>query len=230
MVAERLAAVRLRIEAAETRAGRAPGSVRLVAISKGHSLEAITAAYDAGQRDFGENRAEEMMTKVPHLPDDIRWHFVGSLQRRKAKLVRSATWLLHSLDRGSLIREWAREGEPIPPTLLQVNLADEPQKHGASPEEAGDLIAAAADAGVPCRGLMIIPPVPDVPEASRPWFQELVSLRRSLAERFPDLAELSMGMTDDFEVAIEEGATVIRVGRAIFGPRNGGDRAGERGV
>ncbi len=230
MVAERLDAVRRRIAAAELRSGRSAGSVRLVAVSKGHSVAAIAAAYQAGHRDFGENRADEMQAKVPRLPDDIRWHFVGSLQSRKAKLVREATWLLHSLDRPSLIRAWVREGVPIPPALVQVNIAREPQKHGADPDDVAALLREAAQAGIECRGLMIIPPLPDVPEASRRWFRELVALRDELASSFPHLDELSMGMTDDFDVAIEEGATVIRVGRAIFGPRNVGDPAGERGV
>lgn len=219
MVAERLAAVHARIASAAARTGREPAEVRLVAISKGHSVASIEKAYAAGHRDFGENRAEEMREKVPLLPDDIRWHFVGTLQRRKAKLVRHDTWLLHSLDRTSLVRAWVRPALPAPPVLLQVNLAREPQKHGALPEEVPDLLQAAVTAGLVCRGLMIIPPLPETPEASRPWFRRLAALATELRPTHPDLVELSMGMTDDFEVAVEEGATVIRVGRAIFGPR-----------
>ena len=199
--------------------GRDPTQVRLVAVSKGQSVAAIAEAYAAGHRDFGENRADELVEKVPQLPDDIRWHFVGALQSRKAKLVRPHTWLLHSLDRPSLVRAWVRDAPTPPPVLVEVNLAAEPQKGGVAPPGLGDLLAAVADAGISCRGLMIIPPQPETPEDSRPWFTRLAALREAWVGRYPSLVELSMGMTDDFEVAIEEGATVIRVGRAIFGPR-----------
>jgi pyridoxal phosphate enzyme (YggS family) len=230
MVAEQLAAVRERIESAVHRSGRRREDVRLVAVSKGHTIESIAAAYAAGHRDFGENRAEEMSAKTSRLPDDIRWHFVGSLQSRKAKLVRANTWLLHSLDRASLVRAWSRDAAAAPPALIQVNIAREPQKHGADPNEVAALLEIARSAGIECRGLMILPPAPGEPEDSRPWFRKLVELQNDLLPSFPDLIELSMGMTDDFEVAIEEGATVIRVGRAIFGPRNPGQPSGARGV
>ncbi|HSF85217.1 MAG TPA: YggS family pyridoxal phosphate-dependent enzyme [Acidimicrobiia bacterium] len=218
------------MDTAIRRAGRQPEEVLLVAVSKGHSVESIAAAYAAGHRDFGENRADEMMTKVPRLPDDIRWHFVGALQSRKARLVRPRTWLLHSLDRPSLLRAWVRDGLPVPPALVQVNIAREPQKHGVDPDEVATLVESARDAGIECRGLMILPPAPTDPEDSRPWFRELVALQKRLRPAFPELAELSMGMTDDFEVAISEGASVIRVGRAIFGPRNPGYPSGARGI
>lgn len=219
VVADRLRAVLERVAAAAAGAGRDPTTVRLVAVSKGQPVAAIAEAYAAGHRDFGENRADELLDKVPQLPDDIRWHFIGSLQSRKAKLVRPHTWLLHSLDRPSLVRAWVRDAERVPPALIEINLAAETQKGGVAPEGLGDLLASAVAAGISCRGLMIIPPQPDRPEDSRQWFARLVALRHLWVGRYPSLVELSMGMTDDFEVAVEEGATVIRVGRAIFGPR-----------
>ena len=219
MVADRLRQVLARVSAAAERAARDPADVTLVAVSKGQPIASIAEAYAAGHRDFGENRADELVGKVPRLPEDIRWHFIGSLQSRKAKVVRPATYLLHSVDRISLVRAWARDGAEPPPVLVQVNVAEEPQKHGAPPPEVGGLLAALEEADLVCRGLMTIPPQPVSPEDSRPWFRRLVELRNEWQAQYPSLVELSMGMTDDFEVAVEEGATVIRVGRAIFGPR-----------
>ncbi|MBA2338044.1 MAG: YggS family pyridoxal phosphate-dependent enzyme [Acidimicrobiia bacterium] len=203
--------------AAATRSGRDPASVTLVAVSKGQSVETIRAAYELGHRHFGENRAAELADKAPQLPGDIVWHFVGTLQRRRIELIRPVAALVHSLDRLALIDSWSRS--PAPPMLVQVNVAAEQQKHGVAVDKAGDLVAAAEAAGIACRGLMLIPPLADRPEQSRPWFQRLATLQRRLAVEHPDLVELSMGMTDDFEVAIEEGASLIRVGRAIFGAR-----------
>ncbi|MDJ0960186.1 MAG: YggS family pyridoxal phosphate-dependent enzyme [Acidimicrobiia bacterium] len=219
LVGERLGEVRARVRAAALRSGREPDDVTLIAVSKAHSVDTILQAYDAGHRDFGENRAQELAEKAPQLPTDIRWHFVGSLQSRKAKQVRPVAAVLHSLDRESLVDVWARGEGPPPPALVQINLAREPQKGGALPEDAAPLVQYAIDRGVQVDGLMAIPPAPEVEEDSRRWFDELAALRRELAGRFPTLVELSMGMTDDFEVAIEAGSSMIRVGRAIFGPR-----------
>ncbi len=215
MVAPQLGQVRSRMAAAAARAGRDPAEVTLVAVSKGHSVDEIMSAYDAGQRDFGENRAAELAAKAPELPDDIRWHFIGTLQTRQAKLARPHTFLLHSLDRPRLVNTWA-SAEP-PPALIQVNVAAEPQKHGVAPGEIVDLYVQAQQAGLTCLGLMAIAPLADAPESNRKWFVKLRELRTRLADDFPELKHLSMGMTDDYEVAIEEGATLIRVGRAIFG-------------
>ncbi len=230
MVAKRLSEVRSRIAAAAERAGRDPAEVTLVAVSKGHSVSAIEEAYMAGHRDFGENRAQELVEKAPHLPGDIRWHFVGSLQTRKARLVRPFTHVLHSLDRPKLVATWARGPQPPPPAFVQVNLAAEPQKHGVDVADLPELLDLAEAAGIEVRGLMLMPPVPSTPEDSRPWFGRLARLTRELRPTHPLLRELSMGMTDDFEVAVEEGATVIRVGRAIFGPRSTRHHADERGA
>jgi pyridoxal phosphate enzyme (YggS family) len=209
-----------RIEAAALRSGRTGSEVTLVAVSKGQSVGSVMTAYEAGHRDFGENRAQEMAEKARHLPADIRWHFVGALQTNKTRLVRPITALLHSLDRRSLALAWLKGPGLPPPVLVQVNLGDESQKSGATLEEAPALVDMAVEIGLQVRGLMAIPPAPDHPDASRPHFRTLRALGETLRSRHPDAVELSMGMTDDFEVAIEEGATIIRVGRAIFGPRN----------
>jgi pyridoxal phosphate enzyme (YggS family) len=218
MVANELIAVRTRIRIAAERAGRDPDSVTLVAVSKGHDIATVMDAYEAGQRDFGENRAAELAAKAPQLPEDIRWHFIGSLQTRQAKIARPFTTLLHSLDRSRLINAWVRDAGVVPAALLQVNVSGEVQKHGAHPDEAEQLLEEAEAGGIKCVGLMTMAPLAATAEASRPWFVELRKLRNRLVERLPEMSELSMGMTDDFEVAIEEGATLIRVGRAIFGP------------
>ena len=217
MVADKLNAIRARMAGAADRAGRAVDEVTLVAVSKGQPKSAILAAYAAGQRDFGENRAAELADKAPQLPDDIRWHFIGSLQTRQAKLAVPHTTLLHSMDRPRLVNSWAavERGAPV---LVQVNVSGQEQKHGVAPEGAGDLVEYAVERGLDCVGLMTVPPLVADGEDNRMWFADLRKLRNELASAHPRLRELSMGMTDDFEVAIEEGSTMIRVGRAIFGP------------
>ncbi len=206
-----------RVEAAARRSGRTPAEVTLVAVSKGQPADAIGALHALGHRHFGENRATELAEKAPLLPDDITWHFVGTIQRRRIPMIRSHAALVHSFDRTALVAPWG--GDTGPPVLLQVNLAAEPQKHGVAEDGAGALVAAAVAAGIRCRGLMVMPPVASDPELSRPWFRRLAELRTRLSADHPGLTELSMGMTDDFEVAVEEGASFIRVGRAIFGER-----------
>jgi pyridoxal phosphate enzyme (YggS family) len=175
------------------------------------------AAYTAGQRVFGENRAAELAAKAPSLPADIEWHFIGSLQTRQAKIARPHTVLLHSLDRARLANSWS-SAEDFSPALVQVNIAAEPQKHGVAPEAIDELLAHSAGLGIRTVGLMAMAPLSSNPEDCRQWFRALRLLRDELQPSYLDLVELSMGMTDDFEVAIEEGATIIRVGRAIFGP------------
>ena len=216
MVTEQLIEVHGRIDQAAARAGRDPAKITLVVVSKGRSPAEIIEAYGTGHRHFGENRASELAEKAPQLPKDIVWHFVGSLQTRQAKIARPHTALLHSLDRRRLVNTWA-VGGAAPPVLLQVNVAGEQQKHGTSTEETEELLEIAQEAGLTCRGLMTIPPLTQEPEDSRRWFAELRNVRDNLRTKFPALVDLSMGMTDDFEIAIEEGATIIRVGRAIFG-------------
>jgi pyridoxal phosphate enzyme (YggS family) len=208
--------VRRRIAAAAARAGRDPQEITLVGVSKYASEEAILTAFEEGLEDFGENRATELVARSRLLP--ARWHFVGRLQGNKVRRVRPITHLLHSLDRPELAEYWVKGPGSPPPALVQVDLAGEPQKGGIEPERAGALVAAAEALGIEVVGLMTVPPVPDPPETSRRWFRRLRELRDGIRLDHPAVAHLSMGMTDDFEVAVEEGATVLRVGRAIFGP------------
>jgi pyridoxal phosphate enzyme (YggS family) len=209
-----------RIEAAAERSGRDAAEITLVAVSKTKTAADIERVYDEGHRDFGENRADELVEKATVLPDDIRWHFVGSLQSRKARKVRPVAHLLHSMDRVSLAGAWMKGPGAAPPVLLQVNLGAEEQKSGVDPGEVGETLDWMFELGLDVRGLMAIPPIPARAEDSRPYFRTLRRLRDDATTRHPAVEELSMGMTDDFEVAIEEGASIIRVGRAIFGPRN----------
>ena len=209
-----------RVSDAAMRSGRETSEITLVAVSKTKSAEEIIRVYEEGHRDFGENRAQELATKAPLLPDDIRWHFVGSLQSNKTRVVRPLSHLLHSMDRRSLASAWGKGPGMPPPVLLQVNVGDEGQKSGADVEETGSLVEWMTGLGLEVKGLMAIPPIPDQPEASRRFFVMLRELRDRVAVQNPSIVELSMGMTDDFEIAIREGASIIRVGRAIFGPRN----------
>ncbi len=184
-------------------------------------------AAQAGQRDFGENRVQEGLDKIDALADlGLDWHLIGHLQSNKARKAAAAFRWIHSIDRLDLLRKVdtaAVECGTAPQILIQVDLAHEATKHGAEAGVVRDLVHAALDAkAVRLRGLMIVPPFPDNPEDSRPWFRQLRELRDGLvaggapADR---LAELSMGMSHDFEIAIEEGATIVRVGTAIFGRR-----------
>ena len=216
MAAVGLSEVSDRVDAAIRRSGRERNDVKLVAISKTVSPATISELYGLGHRFFGENRAAELEMKSAELPDDIEWHFVGGLQSRKAKLVAGRAAWIHSVDRMSLIDSLGRL-EAKSALLLQLNLAGEQQKGGATLEEAPRLLEAAASLSLDVRGLMLMPPLVAEAEENRRWFELLRQTRDGLAKDWPLLTELSMGMTDDFEVAIEEGATLIRVGRAIFG-------------
>jgi len=227
-LSKRLADVKRRMAAACVRSGRAPESVRLVAVSKFHPASDVAALAAAGQRDFGESYAQEALAKQDALVDqDILWHFIGGLQTKKARQVVGRFALIHSLDSEKLARELAkraREERILQPVLIEVNMGEE-QKAGV---EESDLISLAELAvslkvqgcGLDLRGLMCLPPVFDDPEEARPAFAYLRELRDDLAGRLGvSLPELSMGMTGDFEAAIEEGATIVRVGTSIFGPR-----------
>lgn len=222
-MASGLSGVLARITAAAERVGRDPAGITLVGVSKYASDDAVLRAYEEGLRDFGENRAEEFVARAELLPGDARMHFVGRLQGNKVRRVRPATHLLHSLDRAELAGYWMKGPGTPPPALVQVNLGHEPQKGGVEPDAAGALVGGAIGLGIEVRGLMTVPPLGESAEASRPYFAALRALRDRIGENHPHLVELSMGMTDDFEVAIEEGATVLRVGRAIFGPFDDGD-------
>ena len=208
-----------RVEAAAARSHRPPEEITLVAVSKTKTPDEVMTVYEQGHRDFGENRAKEMARKAERLPDDIRWHFVGALQSNKTGLVRGRTHLLHSMDRRSLASAWLKGPGLPPPVLLQVNIGEEAQKSGVPQSEAGEALGWLAEMGLRVVGLMTMPPAPERAEDSRRCFVAMRVLRDRLAARHPELRELSIGMTDDFEVAVEEGASIIRVGRAIFGPR-----------
>jgi pyridoxal phosphate enzyme (YggS family) len=201
--------VRARIAAAASAAGRAPDDVRLVAVSKEHPVADVEAVYDQGQQDFGENRAQDLVAKAQALPGP-RWHFIGRLQRNKVRALVPFVARWHSVDRDELATELARHGVTAP-VLVQVNLAGEPQKGGCAPDDAPALVEHCRVIGLHVDGLMTVPPAGDDP---RPHFARL----RELAGRL-QLRELSMGMTGDFESAIAEGATIVRIGSAIFGPR-----------
>ncbi len=225
-IATRVAEVRGRIEAACTRAGRDPGTVTLVAVSKTHPPEVVADAFASGITALGENRAQEFVPKVLAAREaGLRpeWHFIGHLQRNKVREVLPYVDVLHSLDSERLVREIvarapeARPGHRRIRCFIEVNVAGEHQKEGVPPEAVGALLEVArASEVLDVRGLMTVAPRADDPEAVRPVFTHLRELAAELG-----LPELSMGMTDDFEVAIEEGATLVRVGRAIFGDRLG---------
>jgi pyridoxal phosphate enzyme (YggS family) len=227
-IAERLSDVRARIEAAAVRAGRAPGSVRLVAVSKTKPVALLRAAYAAGQRLFGENYAQELAEKAEALADlpDLEWHFIGHLQRNKAKQVGPVARAVHTVDSRALAAELGKRASGRPATLrvlIEVNVSGEASKSGCSPDEAAGVLAAIrAEPALEAAGLMTIPPLTEDPEAARPYFAALRALRDRLRGALGDtdaLPELSMGMTHDFDVAIAEGATLVRVGTAIFGAR-----------
>ena len=224
-LASRLVEVRSRIAAACARAGREAGAVRLVAVSKTVPPDVVRAAMALGQTLFGENRIQEALPKIEQAGPAARWHFVGHLQTNKARQAVGRFELIHGVDDPELVVELDRRAAAkgiVQAVLAQANLAGETTKHGAG-EDGLDRLAevAAAAEHLDLRGLMIIPPPIDDPGASRRWFARLRTLRDGLAERLGrPLPELSMGMTDDFEVAIEEGATLVRVGRAIFGERS----------
>ncbi len=219
-VADRLRMVTERVRDAARRSGRDPALIKVVAIGKGQPAAAIEEALECGHRVFGENRAQELVTKVDLLPADVEWHFVGALQTNKARLVRPRVSLLHSMDRDRLARVWRKGLRAGPSTLMQVNIGREPQKSGVSPELVLDTFERWEADGLSLAGLMAIPPQGSVPEDSRPFFARMRKLRDEISARVGRPLALSMGMTDDFEVAVEEGSTIVRVGRAIFGPRN----------
>jgi pyridoxal phosphate enzyme (YggS family) len=217
-VAGNLARVRERLHRAAERAGRAPEGILLVGISKAVDLERIRSAVAAGLPALGENRVQEAKEKIDRIGRPVPWHFVGHLQTNKAKDAALLFDLIHSVDRLELARELHRRAEAagkVVNVLVQVNLAGEATKGGFAPEELKAALEAMAPlSGLAVRGLMTIPPPVEHAEASRGWFRRLRELRDEAV-----LEHLSMGMSVDFEVAVEEGATIVRIGTAIFGPR-----------
>lgn len=218
----RLGEVRRRIADAAHRAGREPGSVMLVAVSKTVDADRVGELHAAGHTDFGESRAQELRAKCQALGPGVRWHFVGRLQRNKVKDVVGLATLIHSLDRWELVEpisERAAGQGRVQRVLVQVNQGADPAKAGIEPDEAEELVSRLRDLpGIACEGLMTVPPLGEDP---RPVFRGLRRLRDQLHERFPEVRHLSMGMSGDFEAAVEEGATIVRVGTALFGARAG---------
>lgn len=219
-----LARVRDRIAAAATRVGRSPDQILLVAVTKTVDVPVVRTLVELGQHDLGENRPQELWRKAAALPPDgVRWHLVGHLQRNKVRRTLPLTALIHSVDSVRLAREIQKEAERqdlSPRVLLEVNMSREPQKHGFAPEEMPDVLAQLADCTrLRILGLMTMAAWHEDPAAARPTFAGLRELRdrlRSVAPPNCQLDHLSMGMSHDFEVAIEEGATIVRIGTALF--------------
>jgi hypothetical protein len=226
-IASNLQSVRSRIDAAARRAGRDPSLIRLIAVSKTFDAEHVRAAWRAGQRDFGENKVQEALQKIGETADmEIRWHLIGHLQSNKVRKAVGAFDCIQSVDSVSLLRKLdAAAGElgACPDVLVQVDLAREETKFGAAADEARRIMdEGRAAKAIRLVGLMLIPPWHEDQEQTRPWFKRLCELRAGwLADGVPPtcLTHLSMGMSHDFEAAIEEGATLVRVGTAIFGKR-----------
>lgn len=223
-IAANLEQVRVRIAEAARKSGRQTSDVELVAVSKAHPAEMVEAAAQAGQTLFGESRVQEARVKIPLLSSRLRWHFIGHLQKNKIRQALPLFELMHGIDSLALAQDLQRvadEEGSHPRVLLQVNLAGEASKHGFAPEALRrDLEAILSFGRLTIGGLMTIPPFAPEPEASRRYFVGLRELRDQLESEFElDLRELSMGMSGDYSVAIEEGATLVRVGTAIFGER-----------
>ncbi len=227
MVVENLAEVEKRICAACGRSGRKREEVTLIAVSKTKPVSMIEELLPGGIRDFGENKVQELCEKYEQLPKDIRWHLIGHLQRNKVKYVIDKACLIHSVDSLRLARAISEEGvkrQITVPVLIEVNVAGEESKFGVRPEETEDLIRKIAELpAVSIQGLMTIAPFVEDPEENRIHFANLKKLNVDIKRKSIDnvsMSVLSMGMTGDYEVAIEEGATMIRVGTGIFGERN----------
>ncbi|MEX2661857.1 MAG: YggS family pyridoxal phosphate-dependent enzyme [Vicinamibacterales bacterium] len=226
-IAENLETVRARMAAAAGRAGRDPGEVALIAVSKTFGADHVRAAWAAGQREFGENKVQEALQKIEETADiPVRWHLIGHLQSNKARKAAAPFACIQSVDSVDLLQRLdaaAAAAGATPEILVQVDLAGETTKFGAPSDAARQIVDAALGCrALRLRGLMLLPPWSDDPEQARPWFRQLRELRQHwLAGGVPRdaLHHLSMGMSHDFEAAIEEGATMVRVGTAIFGKR-----------
>lgn len=229
MIRENMEAVNKRIEKACLTAGRNREAVTLIAVSKTKPVELLREAYDAGARDFGENKVQELQDKIPQLPGDIRWHMIGHLQRNKVKYIVDKVYMIHSVDSLRLAEEISREAvkkEVTVKILLEVNVAEEESKFGTTTEEVASLTEQVAVLpGIQIMGLMTIAPYTENPEENRKYFKKLKQLSVDIEEKNIDnvsMNVLSMGMTGDFEAAVEEGATYVRVGTGIFGERDYG--------
>ena len=222
-----ISTIRARVAAAAQAAGRGPQDVRLLAVSKTFSEDHVRAAYATGQRDFGENKVQEALQKRDRTADlEIRWHLIGHLQSNKVRKAAAAFAAIHAIDSAELLRrvdQAAEEQGAAPELYIQVDLAGEATKFGAAEADVPEIARAAGDCrAARLKGLMLLPPWFEDPELARPYFRRLRELRDRLVAEGIDrahLGDLSMGMSHDFEVAIQEGATLVRVGTAIFGKR-----------
>ena len=224
---ENFQSVEARIQAACDRAGRSRKEVTLIAVSKTKPVEMLQTIYDAGSRDFGENKVQEMCDKIEQLPTDIRWHMIGHLQTNKVKYIVGRVSLIHSVVSLHLAQEIEKQAaklDVIVPILIEVNIAEEESKFGIHKEETISLVReVAALPHIRIQGLMTIAPYVENPEDNRAYFRGIKQLSVDIARENIDNVSmdcLSMGMTGDYEVAIEEGATMVRVGTGIFGERN----------
>lgn len=227
MVQENLTQVEANIAAACKRAGRSRDEVTLIAVTKTKPVEMLQEAYDWGSRNFGENKVQEIMDKYDKLPSDIQWHMIGHLQRNKVKYIVDKVCLIHSVDSYRLAEEiniQAKKRGVVVPILIEVNIADEQSKFGVRPEETMQLVREISSLdGVSIRGLMCIAPYVVDSEENRPFFRKIKALSIDIEKENIDNVSmdiLSMGMTGDYMVAIEEGATMVRVGTGIFGERH----------
>lgn len=227
MITENLKFVQNQIQSACLRAGRDPKDVTLIAVSKTKPVPALLEAYEAGVRDFGENKVQELVDKIPQLPGDIRWHMIGHLQRNKVKYIIGKVALIHSVDSLRLAEEISHESVHKgveTDILIEVNVADEESKFGVTNQEAADMVEKIAKyPGIHIKGLMTIAPYTDIAEKNRLYFRKLHELSVDIERKNIDNVSmniLSMGMTGDYSVAIEEGAACVRVGTGIFGERD----------
>ncbi|MBQ2641319.1 MAG: YggS family pyridoxal phosphate-dependent enzyme [Lachnospiraceae bacterium] len=227
LISENIQSVEERIQAACARAGRSRDEVTLICVTKTMPVEDLRQAYDAGQRSFGENRVQEINDKFPQLPSDIQWHMIGHLQRNKVKYLMDKAVMIHSVDSAALAQTISKEAVKagrVMDILLEVNAAEEESKFGLTCADVLPLVREIAPLpGIHICGLMTVAPFTDDPETNRVFFRKLRDLSVDIGRESIDNVSmhiLSMGMTGDFEVAIEEGATHIRVGTAIFGKRN----------
>ena len=210
-----LSLVRSEIAAAASRAGVGADEISLVAVSKGRSNSDVMQVANAGQRLFGENRQQGLAERISYdFPDGTRWQFIGPLQSRKVPFVQRNVSLLQSMDRLSLANKWVMAGRT--PVLLQFNVGLEPQKSGFAPSAADETIDVMLESGLDVTGVMAIPPLSRDADAARPYFRQLREIFDRYRERYEGIEHCSMGMSNDFAVAIEEGSTMVRVGRAIF--------------
>lgn len=227
MIKENILQVQQLMEKACGRAARNPREVSLIAVTKTNPVSRLQEAYEAGSRDFGENKVQEMLDKMEQLPGDIRWHMIGHLQRNKVKYIVGKVYLIHSVDSLRLAEEISKESvkkQVVTDILIEVNVAAESSKFGITSQEALTLVkAVSALPGIRIRGLMTIAPYVENPEENREHFRNLKQLSVDIMDKNIDnvfMEVLSMGMTGDYQVAIEEGATYVRVGTGIFGARD----------